>query len=493
MTRRTTGEATVRLALALGLLGAVGARSAPMTDDEVRQRFELATRLYSQGNTLEALDELEGLAKLGERPAVLMNLVIVNAELGRPEASLAAADRLLSSPGALEASRLARVKAIREEQRQKLGEVLVTTPVDGVELSLSGRVVGQTPLPKPVLSRAGPVMLIATAKGYEPLVRELTVPAGGTLAVTLELVPTTVTPGSGVIRTSTPDTNVLVDGQLVGVTPDVTKVPLMPGARTLSVAREHYASAELVVNVSEGGVVDVPLEPTATPGEETAQVAVTSTEGSVTFTVDGLQGGLLEEKATARLVPGRHRLAFERGGFFPIRREVWLASSRVQTFDLVFEPTAELRAELTASRALRRIAGFTAIGLGAAGAIASGIYAFGVASVDEAYWKKQVTDFERQLQTGKGCAQVTDPTVPTCQQNITLAKQKLVELGQARTIGFVSFATSLVAIAGGLVSVLLAPDLTRFERPISNPDFIQTLSVSVLPEGGAAVGATGRF
>jgi hypothetical protein len=291
----------------------------------------------------------------------------VNAELGRPEASLAAADRLLSSPGALEASRLARVKAIREEQRQKLGEVLVTTPVDGVELSLSGRVVGQTPLPKPVLSRAGPVMLIATAKGYEPLVRELTVPAGGTLAVTLELVPTTVTPGSGVIRTSTPDTNVLVDGQLVGVTPDVTKVPLMPGARTLSVAREHYASAELVVNVSEGGVVDVPLEPTATPGEETAQVAVTSTEGSVTFTVDGLQGGLLEEKATARLVPGRHRLAFERGGFFPIRREVWLASSRVQTFDLVFEPTAELRAELTASRALRRIAGFTAIGLGAAG------------------------------------------------------------------------------------------------------------------------------
>jgi hypothetical protein len=41
--------------------------------------------------------------------------------------------------------------------------------------------------------------------------------------------------------------------------------------------------------------------------------------------------------------------------------------------------------------------------------------------------------------------------------------------------------------------VLLAPDLTRFERPISNPDFIQTLTVSVLPEGGAAVGASGRF
>jgi hypothetical protein len=198
-------------------------------------------------------------------------------------------------------------------------------------------------------------------------------------------------------------------------------------------------------------------------------------------------------KTTARLVPGRHRLVFERGGFFPIRREAWLASSRVQTFDLVFEPTAELRAELTASRALRRIAGFTAIGIGAAGAIASGLYAFGLANVDEAYWKKQVTDFEKQLQTGKGCAQVTDPTVPTCQQNIDLSKRKLVELAQARTIGFVGFATSLVAIAGGIVSVLLAPDLTRFERPISNPDFIQTLTVSVLPEGGAAVGASGRF
>ncbi len=94
-----------------------------------------------------------------------------------------------------------------------------------------------------------------------------------------------------------------------------------------------------------------------------------------------------------------------------------------------------------------------AIGIGAAGAIASGIYAFGLASVDEAYWNKQVTDFERQLQTGKGCAQVTDPTVPTCQQNITLSKQ--------------GFATSLVAIAGGVVSVLLAPDLTRCSSRVS--------------------------
>ncbi len=154
---------------------------------------------------------------------------------------------------------------------------MVTSPVEGVELSLSGKLVGQTPLQKPLLSRSGTPMLMATAKGYEPFFRELTVPAGGTLAVTLDLVPTTVTPGSAVILTSTPDTNVLVDGQLVGVTPDVTKVPVMPGARTFSVAREHSSSAELVVNISEGGVVDVPLEPTATPGEETAQVAVTST------------------------------------------------------------------------------------------------------------------------------------------------------------------------------------------------------------------------
>lgn len=469
------------------------AGAAPAADDDVRQRFELATRLYSQGNTLEALDELERLAKTTELPAVLMNLVIVNAELGRPEASVAVADRLLSKPGTLDPARLTRVRAIRDEQRQKLGDVKVTSPVDGVELSLAGKVVGQTPLQTPLLSRSGTVMLMATAKGYEPLFRELTVPAGGTLEVTVELVATTATPGSAVIRTSTPDTTILVDGQPVGVTPDVTKVPVMPGARSVSVTREHYSSAELVVKVAEGAEVDVPLEPTAVPAEETAKVAVRSTEGSVTLTVDGLQGGLLEEGSTTSLIPGRHRLAFERGGFLPIRREVWLAGGRVQTFELVFEPTPELRAELMSSRSVRRIAGFTAIGIGAAGAIASGIYAFGLASIDEAYWNKQVTDFERQLATGKGCAQVTDPTVPTCQQNITLSKQKLVELAQARTIGFVGFATSLVAIAGGIVSVLLAPDLGRFERPIQNQDFIQSLAVSVLPEGGGAVAASGRF
>lgn len=493
MTRRTTGRGDRRPALALLLLVSAAASAAPAPDGELQQRFELATRLYSQGNTLEALDELERLAKSTELPAVLVNLVIVNAELGRPEASVAVADRLLAKPGTLDPARLTRVRAIRDEQRQKLGEVMVTSPVDGVELSLAGKVVGQTPLQKPLLSRSGAVMLMATAKGSEPLFRELTVPAGGTLEVTVELVATTATPGSAAIRTSTPDTTVLVDGQQVGVTPDVAKVPLMPGTRTVSVAREHYSSAELVVKVGEGAEVDVPLEPTAIPAEETAQVAVRSKEGSVTLTVDGLQGGLLEEGSSARMIPGRHRLAFERGGFLPIRREVWLAGGRIQTFELVFEPTPELRAELVSSRSVRRIAGFTAIGIGAAGAIASGIYAFGLASVDEAYWNKQVTDFERQLQTGKGCAQVTDPTVPTCQQNITLSKQKLVELGQARTIGFVGFATSLVAIAGGVVSVLLAPDLTRFERPIQNQDFIQSLAVSVLPEGGASVAAAGSF
>jgi len=480
-----------RLTVALVLAVSSGAWAAP-TPDDVTQRFELATRLYAQGNTLEALDELERLSKVTEQPAVLVDLVIVNAELGRPEASVAAADRLLSKPTTLDAARLARVQAIRDEQRQKLGALVVTSPLDGVEVSVAGTVVGVTPLTKPVLARGGTVMLMATAKGSEPLVRALTVPAGGTFEVALELTPSTTIAGVAVIRTATPDATLFVDGVLVGLTPEVTRVAVLPGTRALSVQREGYSNAELVVNVPEGGEVAVPLEPIAKPADETAQVAFSSSEGRVNLSVDGLQRQL-DETSTTKVVPGRHLFFFERVGFRPIRRDVTLTGWSVQQLTLVFEPTPEAREELAASRSLRRIAGFTAIGVGAAGAIVSGISAFGLASIDEAYWKKQVSDYGRQAQTGTGCAKVTDPTVPTCQQNIELSQRKLVELGQTRTVASVGFAVSLGAIAAGMVSVFLAPDLTQFDRPISNPDFIRELSVSLLPEGGAAVAASGRF
>lgn len=488
MTREAVGD---RSLVALVLVVSAGAWAAPNADD-VTQRFELATRLYAQGNTLEALDELERLAKVTELPAVLVDLAIVNAELGRPEESVAVADRLLSKPTTLDAARLARLRTLRDEQRQKLGEVVVTSPVEGVEVSVSGRVVGTTPLAKPVLVRGGKVMLSATAKGHEPLVRELSVPEGGTLEVALELTPTFLNSGVAVVRTATPDATVFADGALVGVTPEVTRLTLPSGPRVLSVRREGYSNAELVVNVPEGAEVAVSLEPIAQPAEETAKLTVTSSEGLVNLSVDGLQRPL-DDTSTTAVVPGRHLLRFERVGFLPIRRDVLLSKYSVRQLSLVFEPTPELREELASSRSLRRIAGFTAIGVGAAGAIASGIYAFGLASIDEAYWKKQVSDYSRQSQTGTGCAKVTDPTVPTCQQNIELSQSKLVELAQARTVGYVGFAVSLGAIAAGVASVLLAPDLSRFDRPTSNPDFIRELSVSVLPEGGAAVAASGRF
>ena len=142
------------------LLGATTALAEPEEKtSEARRRFELASRLYAQGNKEQALEELERVVVLAERPAVLLNLVIIYADLDRAEAAVVTADKLLSMQTSFDEARLERVRSIRAAQRAKLGEVRVSAPVDGVELSLGGRQLGSSPLARPVLAMAGKLVL----------------------------------------------------------------------------------------------------------------------------------------------------------------------------------------------------------------------------------------------------------------------------------------------------------------------------------------------
>lgn len=471
------------------LLGATVALAEPEEKTaEARRRFELASRLYAQGNKEQALEELQRVAALSERPAVLLNLVIIYADLDRAEAAVATADKLLSMKTSFDEARLERVRSIRAAQRAKLGEVRVSAPVEGVELSLGGRLLGSSPLSGPVLAMAGTLVLSAKAPRYEPLYRELTVPAGGVLEVALELKATTVSTSSLRVKCPVPGVDLFVDGMRVGTTPDVVKLAVMPGARTISARRDGYRSVEKLVSLPEGGEVEVELLPVPDEGASgLAEVTVTASEDQVTATADGVRLGLVGASAL-RLPPGPHRLVFERGGFYPVRRSLSLAASASERLEVFFEPTPELRAELVSAQGWHRLLGWIGVGVGVAGLAGSAAYQFGYLGSEAARIEREIAEFERQNRARTGCYAMD----PVCSDLIAARVQQKRQVDSLTAVGVAGFIVSGLALGAGIVSLLTSPNVSKYDRRPSG-DYLQELGIAPLPGGGAAVVASGGF
>lgn len=472
----------------LVVLGAGLSRAQDAATDEAKRRFELATRLYAQGNKEQALEEMQRVATFGERPAVLLNLVILYAELDRPEPAVVTADKLLSMKTTFDAQRLERVRSIRAAQRAKLGEVHVSAPLDGVELAIGGRVLGTSPLAAPVLATAGKLVLAAKAPRHEPLYRELSVPAGGVLEIAIELKPTTVNVATVRVRCPVPGVDLFVDGLRVGTTPDVQKLAVMPGARVLSARRDGYRSVEKSVNALEGGELEVELVPVPEDDAPRAEVTVQASEDQVTATVDGQRAGLLGT-SPLKLVPGPHLLVFERGGFYPVRRQVALAPSSVERLDLVFEPTPELRAQLLSARGWHRLLGWIGVGVGAAGLAASAVYQFGYLEAERAQAQREYADLNAQADARTGCYLTREG----CPGPIERARTRLQQVDSLTAVGVSGFILSGLVVGAGVVSLVTTPDLSKYDRRPMGGDYLQELGVVPLPGGGAAVVAAGGF
>ncbi len=477
------------LARALGLLLII---AGPAFAQDASERFRLATRLYGQGNVTEAMTELTALSKTAPSGPVWMNLAVIHAEQGRPAEAVDAADHALAAPQGLTEKQRERLGVIRGLELQKTGELAIASPVDGTELWLDGTSLGKTPLAQPIRVAAGIAFLVALAPKHEPVAKQLTITAEQRSELALELTPTELAPATVRLETALPGANVYVDDQLVGITPKTKSVVVLPGTRKISVRRDGYLDGEQLITVEAGATVVAKLEPVARQNAPTGQALVVSSEGNVDLTLDGERRGIVFDEKAVDLVGGPHRLLLERSGFLSIDREVTVVPSKTTRVELLFEPTAERRASLASGRKVQRVLGYVGIGVGAAGIIASSILAFGWYPYLDRYWKKQIDLADAELRANKGCAVTMNPAWLTCDQITSLSNDKRKEIARDQSFALIGLAVSAGAVGAGVLSYLLAPELTRYERPLKNPDFIPELGVTVLP-GGAAVSAAGRF
>lgn len=223
-------------------------------------------------------------------------------------------------------------------------------------------------------------------------------------------------------------------------------------------------------------------------GTSFAEVLVKASEDQVTTMADGQRLGLLAG-SPLKLPPGPHLLQFERGGFYPIKRALSLAPNASERLELVFEPTPELRGELTSSAAWHRLLGWIGVGVGVAGLAGSAGYTFGYLDVERARSVVAFDSLNAQVENRTGCFQRPEG----CFTALTEAQNQKRQVDSLYAVSAAGFIVSGLLLGGGLVSLLTTPDLGRYDRQPANGDFLQQLGLTPLPGGGFAFSAAGQY
>lgn len=228
-------------------------------EDEAKRHFDQGVALFNDGNYSAALAEFEQAYKLRPQPFVLYNIALTQKSLFRYTDAIASLQKFLDESQNLAPEKRAEATQIIAEMKALLADVTLEITPANATIAIDGRVVGQTPIEKPVSIAAGTHKLEVTADGYEPQKRDLMITAGVPLKITLEL-KAIVKTGKVRINSAAPRAMVSIDGKAIGPVP--VEVELEAGGHRLEVIADNYQTRrdELVVAAGQTRQLDVTLD-----------------------------------------------------------------------------------------------------------------------------------------------------------------------------------------------------------------------------------------
>lgn len=217
---------------------------------------ERAATLKKKGDAaMDALQYSDAVAayaeayEAGKDPAVLYNKGRALQALGQYPEALVELERFRTEASAELKAKVPKLDALIAEVRARVSTLAVTCTVPGARVMVRDRVVGTTPLDKPVALVAGKAKLEILADGYFPYAKELDLPGGGTLSVDAALVKKS-SHGFLVVTSPVAGASVFVDGKPAGSVP--LEVSLPSGSHVVIVRREGYDEAESRTEVVPG-------------------------------------------------------------------------------------------------------------------------------------------------------------------------------------------------------------------------------------------------
>lgn len=477
--------------LTASLLSATVAAAAPPEDAkraEARERFDRGLTLFNQGDNEGALAEFQRAFQLTGNGTVLYNIGRVQAASGDPVSALQTLDQLSKNPAGLSAERRKEVESLRLEQENRVGSVALhcQVPVQG-RLEVDGVDSGAFDASKPLsLSlAAGRHVVGLLIPGYYP-VRE-TVSLAGREQKQVELSPQPLAGALGRIKLSVEPIGVMVklDDQELGRTPHLLELAVAPGPHHLRLERPGYAAIDRDVTVREAGVIEVSETLTFDAKSRTGHDGFLSVHSSEPESVIFINGTVANDAGSGVSLPeGEHRLRVERGGFVTSERLVTVPRGSSAKIDVTLAPTAQYRADYSASVASRHN---WALG------IAVGGVAVAAASGGYLIWAtKQVNQAEARWNEDFGIAsEHCNMNQSDCKQLLDVASIRQTDLSEKQThqtYGYVGLGVGLAAVVTGVVLRATGPDKHRYDpRPESDVFGSLELSPWALPGSGGLV------
>ncbi|MBS2017142.1 MAG: PEGA domain-containing protein [Deltaproteobacteria bacterium] len=213
------------------------------------------------GRHAEALAAYQESYALKKDPAVLYNIGRAHQGLGAFPDALDALEEFASTAPPSILARVPGLPNLLAEVRAKVATVAISVDVPGATVKLGSRVVGTTPLAKPLRTGTGQFQLVVEKEGYFPYSKSHAFAAGvSTLDIMLhskakEAIVSVTSPIIGA--------KLRIDGRDQGTVP--TEVALSPGSHRLDLERDGYKPAQtsIALLAGERTSVDVPMQKTA--------------------------------------------------------------------------------------------------------------------------------------------------------------------------------------------------------------------------------------
>ena len=158
--------------------------------EDASVRFRRGLQLFEEGDYTLALVEFERAYQLAPNYKALYNIALVNVQLGRYADAMRTFEQYVHDGGdAVPADRKAQVANTINELKLRTATVEISVNAPGAEITLDNKPIEATRLQAPLLIDAGEHTLRATANGFQPAFRTVTLAGADHVSVRLDLIP----------------------------------------------------------------------------------------------------------------------------------------------------------------------------------------------------------------------------------------------------------------------------------------------------------------
>lgn len=282
-----------------------------------------ATRLMAEGRCDRAIPLLRRAHEVAGVRNALWNIAECYGLLDRPGLAIETYREYLEHPAtrARENDREATLRAIAELEAS-VAEVIIEASLDGAEVRVDGRVVGETPL-ETLIGQGLHTVEVGSA-GFSVWRQEIQLEPGDErrLSAVLELLP-----GRLEVASNPTEAAVEIDGEPAGRTP--WSGELSGGRHLLTISVPNYRVEERAVTVTPGATSSLNVSLTPTGGV----LAVATDAQAASLRIDGEARGE-SPFAPLDLRPGRYELLVYAGGRAPWQGAVEVLDGRTTTVEL---------------------------------------------------------------------------------------------------------------------------------------------------------------